>query len=180
MKIVGKGFSREAFEAYVGGVELEAWVPELIVVHHTAAPSLAMRPKGFTAQHMENLAHYYGTELGWSAGPHLFVDDHLIWVFSPLDRRGVHAKSFNRLGWGIEMLGDFDSEDPWSGRGLAVLENTRAAIAALDARLPRRPMIKFHREDAYTNKTCPGTRIGKEEFLEFLATGLPPKGGRRG
>ena len=37
---------------------------------------------------------------------------------------GVHAVSFNSTGVGIEMLGNYDIEDPRTGRGLQVLTTT--------------------------------------------------------
>jgi len=168
MEIVGKAFAAVAFPAYLETLRWEAWKPTGITIHHCAAPSLAQRPKGFARAHMENLAYYYGARLGWATGPHLFVDEDEIWVFTPLTVRGTHAHSFNRTDIGIEMLGNFDVEDPWSGRGLAVLETTAAAVVALQRRLPEIGVVRFHRDDPRTDKTCPGTRLEKERFLRLV------------
>ncbi len=167
MKIIGKPFSASEFPAYLETVK-PGWSPTLIVVHHCAAPSLAQRPNGFTSQHMLNLQDFY-EDKGWSAGPHLFTDEDQIWTFSPLSARGVHAVSFNRNGIGIEMLGDYDTEDPWTGRGLQVLTTTCRAIKALQKKfgIPDTG-IRFHRDDPRTNKTCPGRKIQKQQFLDFL------------
>lgn len=169
MKIVGRAFSVAAFRAYVRELALGEWVPSLVVIHHCAAPSLQQRPKGFIREHMTNLAYYYGEEMGWSAGPHLFIDEDEIWVFSPLDRRGVHAASFNRTSWGIEMLGNFDVEDPTSGRGAMVLRTAGAAAAILLEKIGRTTRaIRFHRDDPKTKKTCPGRLVTRELFLAMV------------
>lgn len=118
---------------------------------------------------MRNLQDFYEGK-GWSAGPHLFTDDDQIWTFSPMTARGVHAVSFNATGIGIEMLGDYDTEDPWSGRGLAVLTTTCRAVKALLTRLGlTQAAIRFHRDDPKTTKTCPGKKVTKAQFLELLA-----------
>ena len=84
--IVGRNFTPDAFREYVAGLTWGEWQPEFIVLHHTAVPSLAQRPNGFNNASMSGLERYYRDEMGWSAGPHLFVDDQPagIWVFTPL------------------------------------------------------------------------------------------------
>lgn len=169
MKILNKAYFPDEFTSYLQTLKWPSWKPSLVVIHHCAAPSLAQRPNGFLSQHMLNLQDFYESK-GWSAGPHLFTDDDQIWTFSPMTSRGVHAVSFNATGIGIEMLGDYDSEDPWSGRGLAVLTTTAKAAKAILARLGLTPAaIRFHRDDPKTSKTCPGKKIRKEQFLELMA-----------
>lgn len=168
MNILGKAYRPDEFTAYLQALKWGAWKPAHIVIHHCAEPSLAQRPHGFLDQHMLNLRDYYDGK-GWGAGPHLFTDDDQIWTFSPLTARGVHAVSFNATGIGIEMLGDYDTEDPWSGRGLAVLQTTAAAVKALMQRLGlNERAIRFHRDDPKTSKTCPGKKITKDAFLALL------------
>lgn len=162
--VVGQGFSVEEFGQYLATIDDMHWTPHALCVHHTASPSLGQRPAGFTGQHMANLRHYYKDELQWSAGPHLFIDQDQIWVFSPLEYRGIHAVSFNREAIGIEMLGDYDREDPTTGRGAQVLATTRKALRLLAQRffitLPER--LLFHRDDPRTSKTCPGRKVTKD------------------
>ncbi len=167
MKILGKPYTPDEFGTYLAALT-PVWKPTLIVIHHCAAPSLAQRPHGFTSQHMLNLQDFYEGK-GWSAGPHLFLDEDQIWTFSPLIARGVHAVSFNSNGIGIEMLGDYDSEDPWSGRGLQVLTTTCKAVKMLQKKfnIPDSG-IRFHRDDVRTNKSCPGRKITKPVFMELL------------
>ncbi len=163
-----KPYSVDEFEKLVDTVQWGTWKPSVIVIHHTAAPSLETRPNGLTSQHIINIKDYYES-MGWIAGPHLFIDDHQIWSFSDLTKRGVHARGFNNTGIGIEMLGNFDSESPWTGRGLVVLTKTAKAVKALMKKLGlTKKDIRFHRDDPLTSKSCPGTKIDKQKFLDFL------------
>ncbi len=173
MNIIGQAFTIPQFKEYLSKLKDWKWSPKGVTLHHTAAPSLAQRPSGFLAQHMRNLAHYYGNELGWKAGPHLFVDEDQIWVFSPLTSPGTHAKSFNGTHIGIEVLGDYDSEDPTSGRGLKCWQMAmQATKEILDNRSLKSSSWNFHRDDPKTSKTCPGKRVTKE-FLSGLLS--PPQ-----
>jgi hypothetical protein len=115
---------------------------------------------------MQNLMEFY-EGLGWRGGPHLFVDDHRVWVFSPLTERGTHAVSFNAAGFGIEVLGDYDNEDPATGRGLSCWRNAAVAFRSLCAWRGIDPAgaLKFHRDDPKTRKTCPGKRVTRDWFL---------------
>lgn len=169
---VGKRFTPEQFRVYLDALELPDWTPSFVTLHHCAEPSLAQRPNGFTDQHLENLLDYYENQLGWHGAPHLFIDDRPdgIIVFQELSKRGVHAKSFNANSWGVEMLGDYDSEDPTSGRGAAVLNNAVRAVAMMNDRLGVGPeTLKFHRDDPLTNKTCPGTKIAKGPVVSAVS-----------
>jgi hypothetical protein len=168
MKILSNAYRPDEFAAYLQTLKWGAWKPSLVVIHHCAAPSLAQRPHGFQSQHMRNLQSFYESK-GWSAGPHLFTDDDQVWTFSPMTACGVHAVSFNSTGIGIEMLGDYDTEDPWTGRGLQVLTTTCLAVKAILARLQLTPAaIRFHRDDPRTTKTCPGKKITKDAFLAHI------------
>jgi|LakMenEpi02Jun12_1017388.scaffolds.fasta_scaffold00926_3 hypothetical protein len=164
--VVGRPILADGIDAYVRSAD-PRWIRG-ITVHHTAAPSLAQRPSGFLETHMHNLRTYY-KGLGWSAGPHFFVDEDQAWAFSPLTKPGIHAKSFNRTHIGIEMLGDYDREDPWSGRGLQVLTMTASIVAELLRSLNLDvSAVNFHREDPKSDKSCPGRRIEKTKFLQLV------------
>lgn len=169
MNIIGKEYGAEGFARYLQELQFGAWKPTAITIHHCGEPKLAQRPNGFIPQHMLNLKEFYEGK-GWSAGPHLFIDDHAIWLFSPMTAKGVHAVSFNRDSIGIEMLGDYDSEDPFTGRGLEVVRKTALAVKLLMRKLNiPYEKIRFHRDDPKTTKSCPGKKITKEWFLEQVA-----------
>jgi hypothetical protein len=169
--IVAQNFTPDEFRQYVTGLTFDEWVPTFITLHHTAEPSLADRPNGFNERSMRALESFYRDEQGWSAGPHLFVDDQSagIWVFTPLTTPGVHAKSFNSHSLGLEMLGNYDAEDFDSGRGLAVQQNAVAAIAILSKALGIDPeTMMCHRDEPSTVKTCPGGNVDKGTFIQAV------------
>jgi len=165
--IVGKSHTPAEFDAHCHDLQWLAWRPRFIVLHNTGVPSLAQRPSGFTEQHMKNFEAFYRDQMGWSAGPHLFVDDQRIWEFTPLTVSGIHSPSWNKLALGIEMLGDYETESFDGGRGLQVRQNAVAAIATLSAVLGLDPAtMRLHREDKATTHACPGARVRKLEVIQ--------------
>ena len=166
-EIVGKSFDTAGFETYCHGLQWNAWRPTFITVHNTSTPSLAQRPRGLTKTHIGNLVDFYRDQQKWSAGPHLFVDDRQIWVFTPLTLSGVHSPSWNKLALRIEMLGDYEKEPFDSGRGRAVRDNTVAAMSTLAAVLGLDPAsMRLHREDPLTTHACPGKNVRKLELIQ--------------
>ena len=166
---VGKVWTVESFKEYLSGLKKPSYVKG-ITIHHTGAPSLAQRKSGLLAQHILNIKSYYQS-LGWNRGPHLFVDEDQIFGMTPLNVPGIHAVSFNRNTIGIEILGDYDSEDPLSGRGLQCMKNAAAATKALFNWLDipvNENTLKFHRDDPKTIKTCPGKKVKKDWFISLV------------
>ena len=128
---------------------------------------MAQRTKGLTKQHILNLESFYRDTQKWKAGPHLFIDDKQIWVFTPLTVSGTHSPKWNKVALGIEMLGDYEKEAFDSGRGLRVRENSVAAIATLSAILGIAPnTMRLHREDPLTTHACPGKNVRKLEVIQ--------------
>lgn len=168
--IVKQTLSANEFDAYCHTLAWSAWRPSFIVLHNTQIPNLAQRPTGLTATHIRGLEKFYRDEQGWRAGPHLFIDDRQIWVFTPLTVSGTHSPSWNKLALGIEMLGDFETESFTEGRGLAVRQNTVAAIASLSAVLGLDPQsMRLHREDPLTTHACPGSKVKKLEIVQAVS-----------
>jgi N-acetylmuramoyl-L-alanine amidase CwlA len=164
--IVGLSFKADQFDSYCHSLQWTAWRPSFIALHNTATPNLAQRPNGFTQQHMLNFVSFFRDEKHWSAGPHLFIDDKKIWVFTPLTMSGVHSPSWNKLAIGIEMLGNYASDSFKTGRGLAVRQNAVAAMATLCAVLGLDPAtIRLHKEDTATTHDCPGKNVKKSEVI---------------
>jgi N-acetylmuramoyl-L-alanine amidase CwlA len=169
---VNKAFSPEDFLVYAKGLAWVQWRPQFIVLHNTFIPSLAQRPNGFGIEDMYVFVDYYKNQQKWSAGPHLFIDDKQIWVFTPLTVPGVHSPSYNSISLGVEMLGDYSKEDFDSGRGLLVQRNATSAIASLCIAIGLDPTtLKLHKEDPNTShKDCPGRSVDKEDFIASVQT----------
>jgi hypothetical protein len=166
---VGKVWTPGTYAEYLKKLTPPSWAKS-VTLHHAWAPSLAQRPKGLIIQHIVNIKGFYQGK-GWRSGPHLFTDEDQIFGMTPLSETGVHAISFNSNSIGIEALGNYDSEDPFSGRGLEVWKTTAAATkATLDwLKLPvSSSTVKFHNEDPKTSKSCPGYKIKKDWVLDLI------------
>lgn len=179
---VGKCFpTADKFSAYLDTIQFSAWRPKFVTMHHTGGPSLATwrtyahgtRKVPITdEQWMKNLAAYYGNEMKWSAGPHFFFTPDNFCVLSLPNKKGVHAVSFNAMSWGVECVGDFDSE-PFT----ADLANRYAeGLACLHSALGITPGpyrfqtsgLHFHRDDPKTSKTCPGKKVDKGAMVRLI------------
>jgi hypothetical protein len=166
---VGKVWTVDSFKEYLKGIKKPVYAKS-ITLHHTGAPSLGQRPQGFLIQHIHNIQNFYKS-LGWNRGPHLFIDEDQIFGMTPLTVSGIHAVSFNRNSIGIEILGEYDTEDPLSGRGLACMKTTAAVVKVLGEWLDipiNETTLKFHRDDPKTSKTCPGKNVKKDWFLSLV------------
>lgn len=171
---VGKVWTPSLLEEYLKTIKAPLWANK-ICLHHTASPNLEQRPKGFTIQHIINIRDFYKNDKGWNRGPHMFVDEDQLFGMTPFNIQGIHAPSFNSNAIGIEVLGDYDRENPLMGRGLECWKNTFDAVRILSKWL-NIPMdenhIVFHRECPITKKTskksCPGTKVTKEWVISNL------------
>lgn len=172
--IVGQAFDREGFEDYVRGLTLSAWRPRFCVVHNSGVPMFREWHRVPGQARMRALERYYRDEQKWSAGPHLFVADDFIWVFTPLTTQGVHAPSWNEVSWGVETVGDWNTETiPTS-----LYQNAVVALAALHRKISQSPStMRFHREDPLTtHKVCPGSNLQKGPLVEAVGARLVAAG----
>jgi len=167
---IGKVWTVETLREYLEGVAIPAHIRG-VTVHHTAFPDLVMRPKGFTVQHMKNIRHGYIHDKGWSAGPHLFVDEDQGFGMTAFTDRGVHAQSFNSTHLGVELLGDFDRlAEAESERGVAVIRNGAKMVAVLLDKLGLDVgSLNYHRDDPQTDKTCPGRNFPDRDFRAMVS-----------
>jgi hypothetical protein len=118
---------------------------------------------------MKNLESFYRDTQHWSAGPHLFVADDLIWAFPPLTTSGVHSPSWNSMSWGVEMVGDYNVE-PFEA---AVRGNALSVLATLHALLGLDPhTLRFHKEDPKTTHDCPGKNVSKVDIIQGVIDAL--------
>lgn len=179
---VGSCFpTTRAFLDYLDGLKFGVWRPRFVTMHHTGGPSLATwktyahgtRKVPITdARWMANLAGYYGNELGWSAGPHFFFTPDNFCVLSLPEKRGVHAVSFNATSWGVECVGDFDSETFTPDIANRYAEGLACLHLALgispDPFVFNTRGLHFHRDDPKTKKTCPGKGVDKPRMIALV------------
>lgn len=146
----GRGFTAPEFSAFVADYNFGTIPPDFIVLHHTAKPTLAdwtdaeagLNESQIRAKRkdlLDGLMRYYHENNGWRAGPHLFIDDRYIWVFTPMREFGIHAmwgNSHNNGGTthysiGIEVIGNY-SQQQWPA---PVARLVGHAVAVLKQRL---------------------------------------------
>lgn len=163
--VVARGFTQAEFQTYVDSLSLQ-WIPDFCVLHNTAIPTFAQWHDVPGARRMAGLVGYYRDDQHWSGGPHLFVADDLIWVFTPLTVPGVHAPSWNDRSWGIEMVGDYDHEE----LPIPLFDNAIHALATLCHKINQpAETIRFHKEDPLTtHRNCPGAKVEKDEVVSMV------------
>lgn len=168
---VGRVWTPQTLKEHLDTITPPAWC-KAVTLHHTAAPSLAQRPNGLIAQHIRNIQDFYQRPpRRWTSGPHLFADDDQLWGMCAFNRKGVHAVSFNGNSIGIEVLGDYDTENPKTGRGLDCWKTAAAATKVLldwMGKTASETTVLFHRDDPETTKSCPGTKVKKDWVLGLI------------
>jgi hypothetical protein len=168
--IVGSGFKSNEFDAYVRSLSFGLWRPKYIVLHHTSQPRLKQWHDQPGEKRMDEFVYYYRTEQKLAAGPHLFIADDLIWVFTPLTTTGRHTPSWNHKSWGVVMVGDYNVE----GLSERVRNNTVAALVTLcGAAGLNYGLIYSHSDDPLsTQKDCPGHNVSKLDIINRVGKRL--------
>lgn len=170
---VGDSYTPDDFAKYVQMLTL-GFHPEFVVLHNTSAPTTKQWQSTPIVQRLRNLTSYY-SGMGWKAGPHLFIDDNFIWLFTPLASQGTHSPSWNTTSWGIEMVGDYDVEPFDSGYGAKVQANAVSALATLLKKLGLQvtpTTLRFHYEDPKTTHACPGKLVRKDVILAKVGAAM--------
>ena len=109
----------------------------------------------------------------WHSGVHLFVAPNLIWNLCDLTQEGVSVSCWNHLTLGIEMIGDYATEEFEAGPGAQVRDNAVAAMAVLHRKLGLRPDgyrkgvsgLHFHKECSRDHHDCPGRNVVKADVV---------------
>lgn len=176
MEIDGRVMTEGEFVRYVEQLDFPELRPNRIFLHHTWRPT---QEEWRGRASIEAMKAYYERQLwrddegrlheGWSAGPHLFVAEDGIWLFSDLRYDGVGVRGHNHRSIHLEMVGNYDHKLP-GGQTLAL---TVAALGILHERLALDANeLAFHRD--YSTKTCPGTAVKKDwvisQILAWLET----------
>jgi len=162
MQIINRLLTPDEFKEYVENKFFGYFPANKIILHHTYVPNQAQWKGRDTILAMKR---YYESKR-WRSGPHLYIAQEGIWLFSDMRKNGTHAGSGNWRSIGIEMVGDFQEKLP-TGK---VWANTKFAIKTLNKKLKLKDdAIRFHRE--YSATDCPGKAIDKKwairEIIQF-------------
>ena len=208
---IGQALTPAEFRQYCLDYDFGSSPPSYWIWHHTWNPDASWAPassdpatwwdrneQGMTAAQkqakrkpqLDAIMRYYRDSLGWTVGPHLFIDDLFIWLFCPMYYVGIHANEGNsyhtssgqlRYSIGCEVVGAYDAA-PWPA---SVRAMAGWAVACVKARLgmqlaytsaPQdRPdlhdtQLSGHR-DYTTEKTCPGKAITPAFFVQAANDG---------
>jgi len=208
---IGAAFTPLEFRDYCLQYYFGSAPPSYWVWHHTYNPDISTAPvnpnnsstwwdrneQGMTLEEkrkkrkpqLDSIMIYYRDSLGWTVGPHLFVDDLFIWVMTPMYYIGIHCNEGNsyskngkkRYSIGCEMIGYYDYYE-WSpaiyAMGGWACACVKAALhynnvytpAGQDQPWVHDPELSGHR-DYTTQKTCPGLKITNEYFTRAAADG---------
>lgn len=162
--IINRCLTLREFEDYVAAYNFGTEPANKLVLHHTWRPTKEGWARTRT---MEGVKKYYEGK-GWTAGPHLFVAEDGIWLFSPMRKDGIHAGELNHRSIGIEVVGDYDGE-PWSGQ---TKENALGVIRVLMKHLDIDAAHLFFHSDV-SPKSCPGKVITREWLFQELGVDAP-------
>ena len=174
MEIDARVMTSEEFVHYVEMLDFPQPLPDRVFLHHTWRPT---RAEWRGRASIMALKAFYETQRwwddqgrlheGWTAGPHLFIADDGIWLFSDLRYDGVGVLGHNERSRHIEMVGNCDQQLPTG----PTLTNTIAALGILYERLGLTPQgLSFHRD--FSNKSCPGWAVKKEWIIPQIETWL--------
>jgi hypothetical protein len=166
---------------HLATMEPPVWA-RAVTLHHTGSPSLDDRPAGFDPQKMRDAKAFYEARYRWTEGPHLFIDDDQCWGLTDFQTLGEHAHNIEAYSFGIEVLGNYHQDSPFTGRGLACWTTALAATRALldwIGQPPNPATVLFHRDDPDANKQCPGVLVEKSWVLEHLRDRATPTPIRR-
>lgn len=207
---IGEALTIDEFAAYVAAYLFGTIPPEYVVFHHTANPDASWAPlntdprikwdrseSGATESQiktkrkaqLDGIQRYYQS-LGWNAGPHLFIDDKWIWLFTPMYDVGIHAKAGNsyrdrskklHYGLGIEVVGYYEKQvwpEPIAhnvGMVLAILRR-RLGTFSLDYRPGPRNTPSAHLGSLCSHRDfnkpqCPGAAITEQFYTQVAQRG---------
>lgn len=159
MEIINRRLTVHEFEDYINGYYFGTKPANRLVIHHTWRPTTEQWQGQIS---INGLKSYYEGK-GWPAGPHLFIAEDGIWLFSQMRKDGIHAAAFNHRTIGIEIVGDYDNQI-WKGQ---TKYNALGAIRSLAIRLNlKEEDVLFHRDSS--PKTCPGSTITKQWLFDEL------------
>ena len=145
--------------------QLDKYSFQQLHIHHTYKPS----HKDFDGKNhialQQGMYNYHVNQLKWSdIGQHvtLMPDG---WFVTGRDffMTPASIKGWNKGAFAVEMLGNFDKgHDAFEGEQKeSMLKLTRYFINRFGTE-----SVKFHNEGPGVTKTCPGTSIQKELFIE--------------
>jgi hypothetical protein len=208
-RYIGKGLTADEFASYVQSYNFGKIPPDYVVLHQTANPCMqaAAYPGGRAWDADEagktdeqiyqkrlggllGMREYYRLRLQWDRGPHLYIDERYIWLFTPMYEVGIHAKEGNsyrdgteqlHYSIGIEVIGYYE-HTAWSepvarmvGHAVATLKRQLGTFelcykpGPLHTPSAHANSISSHRD--YNKPACPGAAITEDYYCQVIQAG---------
>lgn len=189
---MGQGLKADQFTAYVQDYEFGSKPPTFVVLHHTSIPDASWASAGRNIwdkneagkseeqiyqkrlRQLAGIKNYYQNTLGWSRGPHLFIDDRWIWLFTPMYYQGIHAAAGNgtalNYSIGIEVVGHYTSVrwpkpiEDLVGHAVVTLQRKLRTFELIHR--PGPGAVSSHRD--YNKPACPGDAVTNSYYLGVL------------
>lgn len=158
-----KAYTIEEFESFVDNLSIKRKITH-IQIHHTWKP----RKSDYKGEStVLGMWRYHTETKGWQDIAQHFspAPDGLLWDGRSLELDPAGITGHNTGGIMFEIIGDFDiGQDKLEGKQLYSI--TRAVAVLLRKFNIDYSDIVFHRE--YAPKTCPGTGIQKDWFIDMV------------
>lgn len=164
--------------------------PKATVLHHTWSPTATQYKglptiRGIERYHMQNRGYSTIAANGYACPDGTIVTGRNLsygnWAHALIQRADVEAEArkvaggdklwFNRYAYGLETVANFDSEPTHAGKSGRAYETALRVLTVVHRTFSILPtMLFFHRDVAH--KTCPGTRLSRDEVRRELARRL--------
>jgi len=153
--IDGRQLNAETFIQHAESLGLQGKYHR-VFIHHTAEPDEATWDKwGGWSYWKNSLLNYYTYTRKWNAGPHCFVDQNGIGLFTPLTQDGIGVADNNWHTRHIEIVGNFTNHLP---EGARLANAVTCAAELLRAGGLSTNALSYHRE-YQTDTSCPGDKL---------------------
>lgn len=139
-------------------------------IHHTWGPSHKDYNGSNGIQLQQAMRNYHTNTLGWSdIGQHLTLLPDGQWVTGrDFNRDPASISGWNRGAFAVEMLGNFDiGNDKFESKQADAMFKFCAFFVVFKL-LNIDSDVKFHRDNLMAGKTCPGSGINRDWFMNRL------------
>lgn len=142
-----------------------------VILHHTWKPRAEWYTGALTWEAVRRY-HMTNPDLLWEdIGYHVGIGpDDGIWLLRPIEKIGAHTKGKNSRSIGVVMVGNFDEgeENPYESGYATAIE----VLVAVCRSYGLKPDDIYLHRDFNSYKTCPGTRIKREDVRRMVENKL--------
>jgi hypothetical protein len=150
----GRQMNQADFRKYAEGLNL-AGTYDWVIMHHSEDPDEALWDQWGGWNYWKGSMRNTYASWGWDRGPHTFVDQVGIGLFTPLNQDGIGVTDNNRQTRHIEIVGNFTSHLPDGKRLDNAVWCAAVMLKAAGLGIDRLTYHKAVRDE----KECPGAML---------------------